>query len=321
MRPYCANIEITDRCNFSCIHCFNLRRQRGRDMSFFKFRVIFNKLLKGGVFYYNLIGGEPLLNKKWRKIVEYISKKKICYSISTNGSLIREKDIQYLKNKGINHVGVSLDGPKHIHNKIRKNNKAFDYLLRCTYLLKKYEIPFTFQMTLMKLNYPYISQTCKIAEKLGASLIRFNFYKDFNDPYKLLSLPNENLKNVIIEIEKSVKLPKRNLNFKVYFEDSLAVSLRNKTTCGAGTHKLQIDPEGNVTPCRYLQINMGNLYTSKLSTILSHSIMDKLKVFHKTVKRGCEHCYALKTCRGGCPAFIYNAYKNFSTKDPRCWEN
>ncbi|PIZ52529.1 hypothetical protein COY26_04495 [Candidatus Woesearchaeota archaeon CG_4_10_14_0_2_um_filter_33_10] len=321
MIPYCANIEITNKCNFSCIHCFDLKKQRKTNMDFSKFKVIFDKLYNARVFYYSLIGGEPLLNKDWQRIVKYISKKKICYSISTNGSLVTEKDVRYLKNKGINHIGLSLDGPKNVHNKIRKNNKAFDYLIQYSHLLKKYNIPFTSQMTLMKLNYPYISQTCKIAENLGASLMRFNFYKDFNDSYKLLSLPNEKLRNVILEIEKLVKLSKSNSSFKVFFEDSLAISLRKKTTCGAGTHKLQIDPKGNVTPCRYLLINMGNLYTDKLSTILNHPIINKLKVFHKTVKRECEHCYASKTCRGGCPAFIYNAYKNLSTKDPRCWEN
>lgn len=321
MKPYCANIEITDRCNFACVHCFNLEMKQESDMGLSKFKVIFNKLEKEGIFYFNLIGGEPFLNKKWREIVAYMSKKKICYSISTNGSLATEKDIRYLKNKGISHIGLSLDGPPNIHNEIRRNNRAFDYLVHCTTLLKKYSIPFPLQMTLMKINYPYIAKTCEIAEVLGASMIRINFYKNFNNLCKSASLPNENLRETILEIEKLVKSSKRNTNFKVYFENSLAISLREKASCGAGTHKLQIDPDGNVSPCRYLPINMGNLYTNELSTIFSHPIINELKVFHQIIKEGCNYCSANKVCRGGCPAFVYYAYGNLSKKDPRCWEH
>lgn len=323
IKPYCANIEIINGCNYDCVHCFDYKKETElKEMSLHKFKVIINKLKDEKIFYYNIIGGEPLLHKKWKEIIKYLYKNRVCYSISTNGSLLNEKNILYLKKAGVNHIKLSLDGPKKIHNKIRKNNRAFSHLIRCTKLLKKYKIPFSFQMTIMKDNYQFISKTCEIAKILGASAIRINFYKDFNNftNKSLKSLTGKNLQKVILQIETLVKTTEKKPDFRVNFENSLATTGKNKSTCGAGIHKLQIDPDGNVAPCRYLPINMGNLYTDKSTIILNHPIRDILKKFHKIIKKGCEKCSSNKICRGGCPAFIYNTYGNFITKDPRCWE-
>lgn len=323
MDPYCANIEITGRCNYNCAHCFDKGKRKPQDMEFYRFKVIFDKLRKGKIFYYNLIGGEPLLNRNWQEIVRYIRKKKVCYAFSTNGSLLDESNIQFLKENKVNHVGLSLDGPKDIHNRIRNNKQAFDHLVKCTRLLRKYNISFVFQMTLMRINQHYVVETCKIAKKFGASAIRINFYKNFNESNKFLGvLSGENLQKVITNIETLIKRVNKNLtHFKINFENSLGFYLKKKSTCGAGINKLQIDPDGNVAPCRYLPINIGNLYDNELSTILKHPIIKELRVFHKVIKKGCSNCADNKSCRGGCPAFIYNAYGNLSERDPRCWRN
>ena len=321
IKPYCANIEIINRCNYDCIHCFDYKKEAElKEMSLHKFKVIIDKLEDEKIFFYNIIGGEPLLHKKWKEIIRYLYKKGACYSISTNGSLLNEKNILYLKNAGLNHIKLSLDGPEKIHNKIRKNNQAFHHLIRCTKLLKKYKMPFSFQMTVMESNYRFIGKTCEIAKTLGASAIRINFYKDFNNLVNksLKSLTGKNLKKAILQIETLVKTTEKKLDFKVNFENSLATIGKNKSTCGAGTNKLQIDTNGDVTPCRYLPINMGNLYTNKFAIILNHPIRNTLKKFHKIIKKGCKECSSNKICRGGCPAFIYNTYGNFTTKDPRC---
>lgn len=322
-KPYCANIEITGGCNYNCIHCFNrLNKQRVKDMPLYKFKTIIDKLKRDGIFYYNLIGGEPLLHKKWHEIIKYVSFKKICYGLSTNGSLLNRNHVKYLKENGINHITLSLDGPSRIHNKIRSNRRAFSQLVASAKILREYKIPFAFQMTVNNINFSYIKETCKIAENMGGSAIRINFYKDFNklSHESLISLGGKILKKTISTIEGIIKKNKGNSNFKINFENSLAGSFKEKICCGAGVHKVQIDPAGNVTPCRYLPINMGNLYTNSLSKILKNKIMNELAKFHTITKNGCSNCITSKICRGGCPAFIYNAYGNLTKKDPRCWE-
>jgi len=64
IKPYCANIEIINRCNYDCIHCFDYKKAGLKEMSLRKFKVIVNKLGDEKIFFYNIIGGEPLLHKK-----------------------------------------------------------------------------------------------------------------------------------------------------------------------------------------------------------------------------------------------------------------
>jgi len=319
-KPYCANIEITGKCNYRCAHCFDARN-RENDMPLGVFKKIFKNLKKGGILFFNIIGGEPLLHKDWRTIVYYLNKAKVCFGISTNGSLLDENKVKHLKAGGVNYVKLSIDGPKKIHNTIRRNNQAFDNLLNATSLLKRFKIPFAFQMTLLDKNYKYVEDTCKIAEKLGASAIRINFYKNFTNPKNSKAVLRGNtLRKIIEKLESLSKASGKKSNFKIGFENSLIISGDSKSLCGAGTNKIQIRPNGNVYPCRYLPINLGNLRENKLSEILKHPFIKKLESMHKKVKNGCEKCINNTKCRGGCPAFIYYAYGNLSKKDPRCWQ-
>lgn len=320
MKPYCANIEITKKCNYDCIHCFNGGNFEA-EMDLRKFEVIINKLQKEKIFWYVLTGGEPLIHRNWKAMVSYLNDKNLCYGISTNGSLLDEEKIEYLKEKRVKNVLLSLDGPEKIHNQIRRNRNAFNSISTCSKLLIRHNIPFSFLMIVMSSNCKYIEETCRTAKDLGAPAIRINFFKDFcskNKEYPKV-LKGKELEDAVSCIEHAKIKYKEKI--KVNFENSLAHFFKTKEPCGAGESKIQVDVNGNVSPCRYLRFNMGNLANEELSTILIHPIIGEIRQFHKSIKDGCISCLSNHICRGGCPAFVYNEYGNLLKRDSRCWIN
>jgi len=125
-------------CNFRCQYCFGKSgKQYDEYPNFFDAEMVI-RTINWFVYecYPNAIsyridfvsGGEPLLNfQAIKETVECIKKiqrnflnKKFKIWLCTNGSLIDDNICKYLSDNGVS-IGISIDGPKDIHDKHRVN--------------------------------------------------------------------------------------------------------------------------------------------------------------------------------------------------------
>jgi GTP 3',8-cyclase len=116
-------ISVTDRCNFRCSYCmpkevFDKDYQYLPHNSLLSFEEITRTarvFVAHGVQKLRLTGGEPLLRKNIEVLIEQLSLlrtvegKPLDITLTTNGSLLKRK-AQTLKDAGLQHVTVSLDG-------------------------------------------------------------------------------------------------------------------------------------------------------------------------------------------------------------------
>ena len=103
-------IQITERCNMRCKHCFLSATSHGEDLSLHDFRFkMMDKLVRANVKKVTLTGGEPLLNSALVDIVTELYAANIQTGICTNASLISEALLQQLLPLHV-HFNVSLDG-------------------------------------------------------------------------------------------------------------------------------------------------------------------------------------------------------------------
>ncbi|MCK9628223.1 MAG: anaerobic sulfatase maturase, partial [Bacteroidales bacterium] len=115
-------------------------------------------------------GGEPLMQGVdfYRKALElqnrYSSGKKIENVLQTNGTLLNEEWCKFFaKNNFL--IGISIDGPKDIHDTFRLNKAgkpSFEKVMNGINLLKKYKVEFN---TLSVVN--------KLSEKRGREVYQF----------------------------------------------------------------------------------------------------------------------------------------------------
>ena len=154
------NFHCTDRCNFSCKHCFVKKECKEVKFEDAKKCVdkiseyfILNNINNGRI---NLAGGESLLYPNLDRLIDYIHSKNIRISIITNGSLIKKDFIELIKNR-VDMIGISVDSlSSKINSKIGRGtcqllpDENF-YLEKCQ-IIKNSGIKLKINICVSKLN-------------------------------------------------------------------------------------------------------------------------------------------------------------------------
>jgi len=111
-------ISVTDRCNFRCDYCmprehFDSKYEflpKEKIISYEEIIMIVKSILPLGLKKVRITGGEPLIRKDISKLIKMIREldDELDIAMTTNGVLLR-RNIQQLKESGLNRVTVSLD--------------------------------------------------------------------------------------------------------------------------------------------------------------------------------------------------------------------
>ena len=149
-------IYLTTECNFQCTYCYEeytkcliLDKEMLKDILDFIIDLESNK--DSDAFAVNFMGGEPLLKKELiYQAVNYIKekcKKKVLYYITTNGSLLNEEMISWMKENDF-FVRISIDGNKETHkkNRLQKDgNSAYATIMQNLKFIKNGMIWFSYR--------------------------------------------------------------------------------------------------------------------------------------------------------------------------------
>jgi putative peptide-modifying radical SAM enzyme len=254
-------------------------------------------------------GGEPLVNfAKMKEIIDEIvkSKKKINFCMQTNGKLLNEIPLIYVKR--ISKMLVSIDGDRIRTN----NNRGWEtYNLVLNNLIELREKGYGGEIVArMTLSFPDIFEQVNhlvglIEKKIFDSIhwqIDAGFYKfDFN---------KKEFKRFVREYNKSIELlldfwidymKKNKKVLKLYpflgIFDSLYYNKKMKLQCGSGYANYTISTDGKLIACPIMG-GIKNFYCGDLN---KHE--ENLKEIH--VIEPCTSCKHLDICGGRC---LYSNY-------------
>lgn len=140
---------VTSRCNLLCTHCFYWEElnKKKNELTLEEIRKVSQSL--PNLLTVSLTGGEPFLRPDLPDIAETFEKNSHVSNIQipSNGLLVEktltsvEQIMQKVRYARVS-TGVSLDGPKEIHNQIRQNSASFDLALETLKELKKLKVYF-----------------------------------------------------------------------------------------------------------------------------------------------------------------------------------
>ena len=146
-------------CNLNCEYCFYLEKQalfaagekyRMSDKVLSAFITNYITSQPTPVVEFVWQGGEPTLLgiDFFKRVVDlqkpFVKRKTITNSLQTNGTLLTAEWCQFLKKHNFM-VGISLDGPKEIHDRYRrdrKGNGTFDQVMRGLKLLQEHKVEY-----------------------------------------------------------------------------------------------------------------------------------------------------------------------------------
>lgn len=146
--PKYLNLELTNKCNLFCSHCYKEATVKNSDfISETTLKELANKL-RGKTQMFHLTGGEPLLHPYLNQFINN-NKDYYLFNITTNGILLNSYPIETIN--AFNSISISLYGyNESSYLKATKVSGAFDKLKKSISKLKSNNIPFMFLLTINK---------------------------------------------------------------------------------------------------------------------------------------------------------------------------
>ncbi|MFH1777673.1 MAG: radical SAM protein [Candidatus Omnitrophota bacterium] len=317
--------NVTKECNLSCRHCYRDAGEKARDeLTTQEGKDLLEEMEVAGFKIIVFSGGEPLLREDVFELISFAQEIGLRPVLGTNGTLITRETTHKLKQAGCQRVGISLDSltPK-THDRFRNENGAWARSVNAMKLCREIGLPFQVHTTITKNNYEEIEEICDFVENLGACANHLFFLvpcgraKDDKDIY-LTAAEHERVLYKILEKQKSTTMELKPVCAPQFIRLAAMMKqeIRFDKGCLAGISYCCILPNGDLHPCPYLPLKVGNVREERFSELWQTN-----DVFWNLRRRdyrgrcaGCEH----KTTCGGCRAVAYYYQGDYLGEDILC---
>jgi AdoMet-dependent heme synthase len=298
-------LEITNRCNLKCSHCYLSSQNKGADMSETLFKKILKEIQGIKLEMLAITGGECLMNNNIKKIIEKLSPITNTLVVETNLTLMNKDMIDYLARYDNLIVQSSIEGKKNPFGRMPVS--IMESILQ---KLKNKKIKTTLLCSANELGDEEIEYLKEISKKYDSKI-----------GFERL-IPMGRAKNIDIDKKKFNKLMKKMRVRGIHCSDPLMCLYEKKANtfvgCSAGIFACCISAQGDVFPCAKLRISVGNINNKSLSEIWNKSrLLHNLRDREKMLNIKCKTCKNINRC-GGCRAHSYAKTKDIYSEDPLC---
>lgn len=316
--------NTTKECNLYCRHCYRDAGQKDPDeLSTEEGKALLSEIAHAGFKIMVFSGGEPLLRKDIYELIGTAKKLGLRPVLGTNGTLIDKIVAQKLKQAGCLRAGISLDSiDTKTHDEFRNQKGAWQKSVNAMKACKDAGLDFQVHTTVTKNNYREIEKICDFALNLGAKayhvffLIAVGRAKE-KDIY-LSPKQHEKLLHKILEKQKTMDMELKPVCAPQFMRIArdMGINLRFERGCLAGISYCCILPNGDVHPCPYLPLKVGNVRNVIFSKIWQESPVFR-DLRKQDYKGKCAACVYKKEC-GGCRAVAFYEKKDYLAEDGYC---
>ncbi|HHU64274.1 MAG TPA: radical SAM protein [Clostridiales bacterium] len=338
--------NFTNACNLNCKHCYqDAHHVLPDELSLEERLKVIDELDYNYISTLAFSGGEPLIHKDFWQVAKYAHDKGFHLSVATNGTLITKDVAARLKEVGINYVEISVDSVKpEVHDEFRGGKgywqRTIEGIKNC---VEVDGLQVGMATTLTRNNFSELEELIELAKDLNVDYFYvFNFIpvgrgKDIIKDDLTPEMREEMLRilhTALIENEhlgafstcpQYGRYCYQNAPEDViinshygYAKGEHAKMLADYVGgCGVGRAYCAIQPNGVITPCVFLPIEVGNLREQRLADIWRNAEDLKGVRDRSTLKESCGSCDYRSMC-GGCRARAYGYFGDYTAPDPGC---
>lgn len=335
---------IGPKCNMDCTYCFYLEKENLYPQS--KNWIMNSDVLESFIKQYIESQSSQVINFAWqggeptllgldyfKKVVDlqnkYSNGKKIYNAFQTNGILLNEEWCSFFNENNFL-VGISVDGPEHIHNKYRifkGGQPSFEKVLNAISLLKKYNVQFNTLTCVNKYNSYLPLEVYNFLKEVGSEFIQFipiveRKIETSQEEQVLISPNDKSIKTVTDWSVEPLQYGKFlsaifdewvRKDVGKYFIQIFDVALESwigvpnslcifNETCGDA---MAIEHNGDIYSCDhfvYPENKLGNITQEALISIVTKPLQQKFGEDKKnTLPKYCLDCIYKFACNGECP--------------------
>jgi radical SAM protein with 4Fe4S-binding SPASM domain len=321
-----ALLQITERCNLHCAHCFVSALKDGLDLTLEQIRSrILPQLLEAHVSRITLTGGEPFAHPDIVQIVADARAAGMSVTICTNATLIAPDVLDELVALGSVKLNVSLDGfSSTTHGKFRGVPASFD-VTKAT--IKEIGVRGLLKGVLVTPNrlapLEEYEELCRYASENGAEYVLMN-------PLSSMGRGVHGVRRLGASEQFMRELEQRTVPFEEEL-DIVRIRFPNAdrplSGCEAGTI-VYVFATGEVTVCPYLVFaarTEQSLHADSefiVGNVLEHddiaARLDAYKLHDRAAHAGdpvCGSCSLAGSCGRGCPAAVIAAGGRLGDRD------
>lgn len=319
-----AYLNVTGRCNLACPMCYFANHDSPvyEESSCESLFLTIDALAEAGVSNLLISGGEPLLSRDFRDILNYSMGKFPMITILTNGTLITEEDARHIS-KANAKVQVSIESANlRVHDGIRGRgsfNKAIEGIKM---LLREGAYNIEIVQTLTRDGILESKGVVELAGKLGVGY-HFSLFLPVGRGVCHMAdmeIPKDELLRHFARVCDAFLERGQEIWSEASDSSGLMppVELIVKQGCGAGSSIISIAPDGKVYPCPVLHTEgmvLGELPDEPVWEIVRRGLR---KIPDVTLLPECSGCDVALFCGGGCRARAFAHTGDVTSKDPYC---
>lgn len=315
-------LYLTENCNLRCKYCYE-KNKTTNEMDYNTIKSIIDYEIKQNNLHsqINFYGGEPLLKKDLiYRTIDYIkhenTKTKFTFGLTTNGTLLDEEFLKYIKKNDFTHIAISVDGNKEVQNRNRvmaNGQETFDIVEENAKRALKRLKNLIAMVVVTKNNLQNLADSVEYLIKLGFKIInlQFDYTADWND-MDLERIKNEYRK--VSEIYYKNIINKNNINI-IIFDQKIRTYIDDNYICDKecklGMKDLYVATDGNLYPCIQLVGNPNFVIGNCKNGIETNKRDELIKNAHKE-NNTCKQCAIKKRCSHTCCCKNYATTKDIN---------
>ena len=326
-------LDVTNRCNIQCLHCFTNANSAIRDeLTTAEVKALIDDLAGLGIDRLALGGGEPLCRRDIYELIEYSAARGIRVHISSNGLLLTSERLLRLKKCGLDSVQISIDSSRpEQHDHLRQKRGLHAICLDAISRVRDAGLTLLISTTVTSLNIDELEDIVEMVRTRDVQMHRFiRFVPVGRGEANIgtLYVDGAKLRSRIHELHTTYA--------EYYYGDPdyvYGIPFNGRGVgrgpgpdaqgCEAGRISVDILPNGDVVPCNYLGITprwvCGNIRSEAFADIARRvERQNTLRSLPGSGIEGCSSCSIAYRCGKGCRAVSYKYYGALEARDPVC---
>ena len=328
-------LNITDQCNYNCLHCFHAADNKApRSVYTYEEVVRFlDEMKQCGISRLRLTGGEPTLHPQFRQVLKDMKDRRIqLKTLVTNGSTMDGELAAYIKALHPKaEIMISFDGIG-FHDWMRQHPGSEEKTLEAIRICKKAGLGILVNMNVNRKNRDVIFDSVKMLDEEGVDKVRI--IKTTEAPRWELNAKDQSLTvpeyyAFCLDFASKIKIspvrayliiwqclsmdPKKKWFSCLPVKAATGCYDEKAPICRAFSGKTSVMAYGDIFPCSAFAgynerqgIRMENVKSQGLQktlqggsflTAITHTVGEKRKANEK-----CGSCRFFENCQGGCPA-------------------
>jgi heme b synthase len=334
--------ETTAGCNLECVHCRRLdvgHKLMASDLSTAESKTLIDQIRATGECILVLSGGEPLIRPDIFELARYATDVGLTVALATNGTMVTPAVAAKIKESGVQRVSISLDGGSAgTHDLFRKLPGSYERAVEGIKHIQAAGVETQVNSTIAKHNIHELEKIYENAIALGCMalhifmLVPVGCGVEIEASQSLDADEYERALNWFYDKSKEGRIQTKATCAPHYFrimrqraaQEGIEVTPKNygmaamTKGCLAGQSICFVSHKGEVFPCGYLPLEVGNVRTTDFK-----EIWEKAEPFVKlrdpeNLEGKCGACDYKTVCEGcRARAFFYTG-GDYLAEEPYC---